>query len=386
MRALHLSMTGWNEREGIARAIAELVRRSPHEHHYAGPGRPVGHFDAVHPLPARVIPAPWSRRLAEVLRASQPDLVHVHGGEAAPLFALCRAAADVPVVVSIYGRATRLPRVRPSLSAWRDLRSTPNGGLRRAAISALSGPATRLALATGRVAVVCTPDEAVAHRFAGSAGVVLARGAASRRPRLARWSDAPVIAFAGRAERARGLDDLLEAFALVRLTLPTARLRLHLLPGPSNRDWADAPDGVEVVTASSSDLEADLAGAQVVALPFRFNVTMTPPLVAAEAMSVGVPVVASDVAGLTPLVRDGVNGRVVRPGDPVGLAAALCAVVADPAAWESLASGAHRTIADGWSWDHAAAAVAAAYDAVLDGRRPAPATPTSLGSTMGPAR
>jgi glycogen(starch) synthase len=103
-------------------------------------------------------------------------------------------------------------------------------------------------------------------------------------------------------------------------------------------------------------------------------------------MSVGVPVVASDVAGLTPLVRDGVNGRVVRPGDPVGLAAALCAVVADPAAWESLASGAHRTIADGWSWDHAAVAVAGAYDAVLDGRRPAPATPTSLGSTMGPAR
>jgi glycosyltransferase involved in cell wall biosynthesis len=368
MRVLHLSMTGWHEREGIARAIAELVRRSPYEHHYAGPGRPVDHFTEVHPLHARVIPAPWSPELRSAMRAVRPDVVHVHGGEAAALFALCSTATGVPVVVTIYGRATQLPRARPSLRAWHDLRSTPNGGLRRAAMSAVAWPATRVALATGRVAAICTPDDAVGRRFAGSGRVVMARGAASVRPRLAAWDDAPVIAFAGRAERARGLDDLLEAFALVRLTIPAARLRLHLLPGRSSPRWANPPAGVEQVTGSSTDLEADLARAQVVALPFRFNLTMTPPLVAAEAMSVGVPVVASDVSGLSALVRDGVNGRLVAPGEPAALAAALCDVLGDRAGWEALADGAHRTIAEHWSWDHAATAIGETYEAVIAGR------------------
>ena len=370
MRVLHLSMTGWNEREGIARAIAELVRRSPHEHHYAGPGQPSDHFAAVHGLRARVIPAPWSPALRAVLRSVRPDLVHVHGGEAAALFPLCGDLRDTPVVVSIYGRATQVPRLRPSSAAWRDVRSTPNGGLRRALVSGLAWPATRLALATGHVSAICTPDDEVARRFARSGRVVLARGAASVRPRISAWSDTPTISFAGRAERARGLDDLLAAFGLVRLELPAARLRLHLLPGRSSTSWTDAPPGVEIVTATSTDLETDLGRAQVVALPFRFNLTMTPPLVAAEAMSVGVPVVASDVSGAAALVRDGGNGRLVPPGHPQALAGALLDVLSGPDRWERLAEGAHRTIAERWSWDHAAAAVSRTYLDVLTGATP----------------
>jgi glycosyltransferase involved in cell wall biosynthesis len=296
-----------------------------------------------------------------MVRKVRPDVVHVHGGEAATLFALCAGLGRVPVVVSVYGRATRVPRLAPSLANWRDVRSTPTGLVRRGLISGLGYPATRIALARGRVAALCTPDQAVAARFGASGRVVMATGAASIRPRLSSWQDPPTIAFAGRAERARGLDDLVVAFEHVRHRLPAARLRLHLLAGRSLPSWRSAPPGVELVVGSSEDLEADLGRAQVVAVPFRFNLTMTPPLVAAEAMSVGVPVVGTDVTGLAPLISDGVNGRLVRPGDHAALASALLDVLGDAERWERLAAGAHRTIAESWSWDHAASAVASAY-------------------------
>jgi len=49
--------------------------------------------------------------------------------------------------------------------------------------------------------------------------------------------------------------------------------------------------------------------------------------VLAEAMAVGTPVVATAVDGLPEVVRDGVTGRLVAPGDPQQLAAAVLEVL-----------------------------------------------------------
>jgi glycosyltransferase involved in cell wall biosynthesis len=51
--------------------------------------------------------------------------------------------------------------------------------------------------------------------------------------------------------------------------------------------------------------------------------------VLAEAMAVGTPVVATRVGGLAEVVDDGVTGRLVAPGDPAGLAAAVLEVLRD---------------------------------------------------------
>src|SRR5439155_9534492 len=49
--------------------------------------------------------------------------------------------------------------------------------------------------------------------------------------------------------------------------------------------------------------------------------------VLAEAMAVGTPVVATRVGGLAEVVEDGVTGRLVEPGDPDALAAAVLRVL-----------------------------------------------------------
>jgi glycosyltransferase involved in cell wall biosynthesis len=50
--------------------------------------------------------------------------------------------------------------------------------------------------------------------------------------------------------------------------------------------------------------------------------------VLAEAMAVGTPVVATNVNGLPEVVEDGVTGRLVEPGAPDKLAAAVLEVLA----------------------------------------------------------
>lgn len=55
------------------------------------------------------------------------------------------------------------------------------------------------------------------------------------------------------------------------------------------------------------------------------------PLVVLEAMSQGVPVVATDVGGMPEAVIDGVTGLLVSPGDPAALAAAITSILSDPA-------------------------------------------------------
>ena len=55
------------------------------------------------------------------------------------------------------------------------------------------------------------------------------------------------------------------------------------------------------------------------------------PLVVMEAMAAGVPVVVSDCGGLPSMVSEGVEGLRCPPGDERAFAAALTALLADPA-------------------------------------------------------
>jgi len=62
-----------------------------------------------------------------------------------------------------------------------------------------------------------------------------------------------------------------------------------------------------------------------------------------EAMSLGVPVVATRVEGVPEQIEEGVNGITVRPSDAAALAAALERVAGDPG-WREAAGTAGREI------------------------------------------
>jgi glycosyltransferase involved in cell wall biosynthesis len=70
----------------------------------------------------------------------------------------------------------------------------------------------------------------------------------------------------------------------------------------------------------------------------------TLPLSQMEAMSLAIPVVATRVGALEELVTDGVEGRLVPPGDPAAMAAAIAELVSDPARLRAAGVAARRKI------------------------------------------
>jgi glycosyltransferase involved in cell wall biosynthesis len=78
------------------------------------------------------------------------------------------------------------------------------------------------------------------------------------------------------------------------------------------------------------------------------------PNVLLEAMAFARPVIATPIAGVRDLVRDGDNGLLIPPGDPAALAAALRRLQGDGALAAQLGAAARAT-AEGFGWDTARA-------------------------------
>jgi alpha-maltose-1-phosphate synthase len=80
-----------------------------------------------------------------------------------------------------------------------------------------------------------------------------------------------------------------------------------------------------------------------------------------EAMACGTAVVGSRVGGIPEVVADGRTGLLAAPGDPAALAAALNALVTDPARAAAMGTaGRERAVAE-FSWTQIAAQTAQLY-------------------------
>ena len=73
------------------------------------------------------------------------------------------------------------------------------------------------------------------------------------------------------------------------------------------------------------------------------------PLALLQAMGAGLPVVATRVSGFREVIEDGVNGRLVEPGDPQALARVLLELYRHPEPRARLASAAPDTIRENYS-------------------------------------
>jgi glycosyltransferase involved in cell wall biosynthesis len=148
----------------------------------------------------------------------------------------------------------------------------------------------------------------------------------------------PRILFVGYLRPEKGIDTLIDAFRLIRRTLPSAEL--HVIGG-RDLQAAGAVDGLEAQVAGGEfgdavrtfgripfgpELFQAFADADVLLLPSRSEGT---PRVLNEARAFGCPVVASRVGGVMTSVEDDVDGLLVPPDDPAALAAAALRILQD---------------------------------------------------------
>jgi len=122
---------------------------------------------------------------------------------------------------------------------------------------------------------------------------------------------AGTVAFFGGARRIKGADLLLSAWPRVLSEIPDARLDLYGLGANSG---ARLPPGcvAHASLESNVDMAAAMSRTSVVVIPSRFEVS---PLVAAEAMAIGVPVVATDVGGVRAMTEGVASLCRVSPSD-----------------------------------------------------------------------
>jgi glycosyltransferase involved in cell wall biosynthesis len=111
------------------------------------------------------------------------------------------------------------------------------------------------------------------------------------------------------------------------------------------------------------EIDEELAQMDLFVLPSLFGEGL--PMVVLEAMSSGLPVVASAVPGVPEAVRDGLEGLLVEPSNPAALAAAIARFVSHEVSWNEMGSGALLRHAECFSDLRMASEVAGVYDRVL---------------------
>lgn len=348
---------------------------------------PVGLHPGVRFAPPPGVPASL-RRLVRLLR---PEVVHVQDhftiGRAAIRAAL---ATGTPIVATNHFLPDNLtpyvPRpVRPMLTraAWWDFERI------YAAADHLTAPTPTAALLTGEhlggrsiETVSCGVD---VHRFRPRPEQAVA---ARKRFGL---PDLPTIGYVGRLDPEKRLDELIRAAALLPPEPPvqvvmtgtgTQLRRLRRLA--AELGVADRVHFLGLVP--DSRLAEVYCAADVFCMP---GVAELQSIATLEAMASGLPVVLADAVALPHLVSSGRNGRLFRPGDVAGLAAALQSVLCSDLARHAMGA-ASRALARQHASERTVARFEEVYAALLD--RPARAPRTSPGPAPragrrgGPAR
>lgn len=111
------------------------------------------------------------------------------------------------------------------------------------------------------------------------------------------------------------------------------------------------PDNVQRVALTPTQLRALYRRSQVVAIPLYDVDFQAGSLVAYEAMACGKPVVITRTRGQSDIVREGVTGLYVPPGDAHLMAQALQSLVSAPEKATSLGEEARRVVEQGMNLD-----------------------------------
>lgn len=149
----------------------------------------------------------------------------------------------------------------------------------------------------------------------------------------ARHADGPLLLFVGHLRARKGPQLLVEALPEIRRSHPGAHA---LFVGPdyglrddllTSAEHFGVRDAVELVgTVDDAELPSYYAAADVFVFPTTTTIECLG-LSFVQAMFAGVPVVASRIAGAPEVIRDGIDGKLVEPGDVSALARGITEVL-----------------------------------------------------------
>jgi glycosyltransferase involved in cell wall biosynthesis len=200
---------------------------------------------------------------------------------------------------------------------------------------------------SSRVLALSDGWAAFLNEFAPRARVAVLPNAVALPPLPAPGLEQPGrILFLGRAEAAKGIDELLQAVAALAPGMPHIRLAIG---GEGDLDGVRARAAQLGIGAQVELLgwvgpaarDAELARAAVFCLPSHAEGL---PMSMLEAMAAARAVVVTSVGGIPETIHDHDNGLLVPPRDARALAAALGAVLGDDALRARLAARARATI------------------------------------------
>jgi glycosyltransferase involved in cell wall biosynthesis len=194
--------------------------------------------------------------------------------------------------------------------------------------------------------------------------------------------DAPMIGVVGRVRSLKGIEDAIDAAAIISARHPDLRL-LVIGESLTTRDGVTVEDRAYVDSLRARAKQAGLGDraiftgyrADVPALLPQLTVSVQPSLneglsnVVLESMAAAAPTVATRVGGTPEALVPGVTGLLVPPADPTALAAAIERLLDDPALAMGLGRAGRRRIEDTFALDRMHQATAQLYEDLLDRQR-----------------
>jgi glycosyltransferase involved in cell wall biosynthesis len=267
--------------------------------------------------PGTVLMSPRAvARLYALLRRTPIDIVHAHMPRASVPGALLARLARVPVMISHeHGSSLEGKRLRRFLDREVVARLST-------VMIAVSEWDRQNLISEERIA----PD---LIRVLPNGVAAIADGPRSS-PAPEPASEMPVIGAVGRLYPEKGHVDLISAVALLRARGYVARCVI-VGDGPQEAELSALVEGLglrDQVTLLGwrEDVGQVVQGLDVAVL---CSVREGSPLAILEYMAAGAPIVATAVGGVPELIRDGVDGLLVAPGDPEMLCEAIARLIDD---------------------------------------------------------
>jgi glycosyltransferase involved in cell wall biosynthesis len=318
--------------------------------------------------------APRVREVRRVLKDATPDIVHTSLYQADQVGRVAGRLERLPVVSSLVGTPYARERLQSAGLRPSRLKAAQAIDLISSHLFVDAFHAVSDGTAECNRRALLLPDHRIHVAARGRDPAELGERTLTRtsavRSRLGIAGDEQIVLGVGRQDHAKGFRHLIEAM----VPLSASRCVKVLLAGGAGNASAGIKRAVEMarcngaeveILGARSDVPDLIACADVLALPSLHEGF---PGVVFEAMGLGTPVVASDIAGIRGILKHGENALLCAPGDSMALSKSLATVLDDPQTAARISSRARTEFDESFTLTKAVDRMLSLYETVLSRR------------------